>query len=355
MIRARVLTQRDEARVALAVSGLAAAFLAAVLADDVFRVRFFRPAHDLAYAAVAIVIALAGIAPWLAWTRRGKAVLLTAREGAVVGAGLHLRASEVGACRVVRARRGHSIALSRRGSLVFLEVEDDAAVAQITSALGVPAGGRGELALPVPRRRLAAVQAVLCVVALTCAPLYWLAASGAGFPFADKATAGISGVLSAIVGFFVLLARQLGRREVVAIRRGAWDEHVALHTHREQAGSPEPRSDEMRRSLLARGDEPIRVWLARLDTPPREGHAYRAPALAPDVLWEALRDDEAGVDERMAAARVLAKRHGAKPAVLVRVVGDPDVRARVEAVLEDEEEVAERRLASLGPLFRARS
>ena len=55
----------------------------------------------------------------------------------------------------------------------------------------------------------------------------------------------------------------------------------------------------------------------------------------------------------MGAARVLRKRYGEEERALVRAVDDRDVRLRIEAALEDQED-AERTLATLGPLFRAR-
>jgi len=76
--------------------------------------------------------------------------------------------------------------------------------------------------------------------------------------------------------------------------------------------------------------------------------------LKKDVLWETLGDDGAPVDARMAAARVLRRRHGEEARALVRVVDDHDVRARVAAALEDQHEEVEEHLERLGPLFRAR-
>ena len=156
----------------------------------------------------------------------------------------------------------------------------------------------------------------------------------------------------------LLVFRRLAPRPAMALRRrGAWHAHAALHAAREEGpeAAPGEAAEEAaaRIGSLARGDEGVGAWLARLDAIPTEQHAYRGDALKKDVLWETLGDDAAPADARMAAARVLRRRYGAEERALVRVVDDPDVRVRVEAALEDQED-AERAIETLGPLFRAR-
>jgi hypothetical protein len=104
---------------------------------------------------------------------------------------------------------------------------------------------------------------------------------------------------------------------------------------------------------LARGDERVGIWLTRLDALPPAGHAYRGDGMKKEALWDMLSDDEAPVDTRMAAARVLHRRYGEPDSALVRVVGDGEVRVRVEAALEDHDE-AEVHIERLGPLFKAK-
>jgi hypothetical protein len=160
--------------------------------------------------------------------------------------------------------------------------------------------------------------------------------------------------------------RHLVPGQAVAIARGTWDAHVALHranaaAHAATATDERDERDErpaeeapVRVGHLGRGDEPVGAWLARIDSLPTEQHAYRGDAMKKDVLWETLSDKAAPVDTRMAAARVLRKRYEEDDVALVRVVDDPDVRVRVEAALDDELEDAEHRIEALGPLFRAR-
>lgn len=365
MLRARVVSRREEARVALTVTTFAASVLLLVLLDDLLKVRVFPGPGDFVYTFVAAMIALAGIGPWIAWTLRGDAVQVMLAAGKVVAGETVLTADDVKGVAVAQGARGRSVAVSSgdRGRMTFLEVERDEDAEEILQALGQKRAASATLPLQMPSRLLALWQGMLSWVCLACAPLYWMAAMG-HMDGNGKGTFGVTGVLAALASAGFLALRQLLKKQAVAVRRGAYDAHVALHADApveapkpadagvdaKPSAAPEARTA----SALARGNEPVRAWLARLDALPNEAHAYRGDAMKKDVLWDTLSDDAAPLETRMGAARVLARRHGEEGRALVRVVEDPDVKVRVEAALEEEEEVAERRIERLGPLFRAR-
>jgi len=370
MVRARVVSRREEARVALVVTTFAASVLALVLLDDIVKLRFLPGPGGFVYAFVAGMIALAGLGPWLAWTRRGDLIKVALSPGRVVAGDVVLTTDDVKGIAVARGARGRSVAITHgpQGRVTFLEVEHEDEAEEIMRALGQERAPSATLPLQKHGRLLAIWQAMLTWACVVCGPLYWLAATGdhASFGASDgKAVFGITGVCAAIASALLLAIRQVMRGQAVAIRRGAYDAHVALHQDapvpsaeekakdaekEEQASAPKTHA-----RTLARGDEPVRVWLARLDALPHDGgHAYRGDAMKRDMLWETLSDDDAPLETRMGAARLLARRHGEEQKALVRVAEDPDVRVRIQAALEEEEEVAEERIERLGPLFRAR-
>lgn len=352
---ARLVRERDDARVALGVSFFAAVGLLAVLADDLWDKSLFRPPSDGSYVLVAALIVLSAIAPWLAVRRRGRAVHVRCADGVVLAGTHRIAAGEVSALSVVAAARGKSVAIGRGKTTVFLEVERAEDAARIAETLGVTQPPRGEISATEPTRMLAFPQLVLSVVALVFAPFYYVAATGSYPMLAGidaKALFGVGGVLAAELAMILLVVRRVARGNAVAVLRSAWDAHVALHRAGASGGGAVDAPSAVIGSL-ARGDEEVRAWLARLDALPADPHAYRGDAMKRDVLWDTLGDVTAAVDARMGAARVLRQRYGERADALVRVVADPDVRVRVEAALEAHDD-AERQLETLGPLFRAR-
>lgn len=372
---ARVVTKRDDPRLALAMTAAAALGLAAVVLDDLLGADIFRPPQVGVYALVALLIALSGVGPWLAWTRRGRAMSVQCGPGVVRAGELSIQADQVTALHIASGVRGRSVAIARGSSVVFLEVERADEALRIAEALEVPGAPFGELGVRNASRALAAVQALVTVVAVVSAPLYFAAAMH-GFDLvagiSGKALFGVGGVVASWVALALLVVRRLLPAQAIAMGSSAWDAHVALHRrHAAEAEVDAVRPDEERRTQaaereeaqaraepirvanLGRGDEPVGAWLARLDAIPRESHAYRGDAMKKDVLWETLGDAGAPVDARMAAARVLRRRHAEPERALLRVVAEPDVRVRVEAALEEHDE-AEEHIERLGPLFRAR-
>lgn len=350
---ARVVTRREDTESALVFTGFAAFVLAMIVADDLVRLRLWGGPTAITYTFVTAMIALAGIGPWIAWTRRGHATDVRIGEGRIVAGDTCIEASDVTGVSIAEGARGQSIAIARGTKITFLEVERAEDAALIATALGAPSTPFGSVPLQPARRLLALWQAMLTSVTLVCAPLYWLAATG-HMDSDGKALFGITGVGAAGLSLALLVLRRLAPSQAVAIARGAFDAHVALHTGAAPVTPARSEPPKTRIATLERGDEPVAAWLARIDALPGEAHAYRGGGLEKDVLWETLGDDHARVDARMAAARVLARRHAEEEQALVRVVADADVRVRVEAALEEEQEEAERRIETLGPLFRAR-
>ena len=364
---ARVVTKRDESRLALVVTGIASVGLGLVLADDIWHSNLFRPPGLWVYSFVALLIALGGLGPWLAWSRkRGRVAEVRCADGVVHAGKLRIRGDDVSALTVAEGAHGRSIAIAHgKNEVVFLEVERAEDAAKIANALGVPRPPLREVPARPASRVLAVPQVFLAVLALVCAPAYLFAATGNDVVspwLADgKALFGIGGVVVAELSMLLLVIRRLVRDQAMALRRrSAWDAHVALHEAAGGEGKNETAAAEeeaehapVRIGHLARGDEGVGAWLTRLDAIPTEQHAYRGDAMKKDVLWETLGDAAAPVDTRMGAARLLRRRYGAEEDALVRVVEDPDVRVRVEAALEEHDD-AEQAIETLGPLFRAR-
>ena len=373
---ARVVTKRDDSRLAYATTLASALGLTGVVLDDLLNGNLFRPPDVSVYGLVALLIVLAGVGPWLAWTRRGRAMKVKCEAGVVHAGDLSIRAGDVTALHVASGARGCSVAVTRGSNVVFLEVERADEARRIAEAVRVPVTPFGELGARPASRSFAAVQALVSVLAIAFGPLYFAAAVGGydpGLGVSAKALFGVGGFLASWAAVALVVTRRLVPAQAMAIgRSGTWDAHVALHRRhaadaevdavrteedkRAQAAEREEeqaRAQPIRVANLGRGDEQVGAWLARLDAIPNESHAYRGDAMKKDVLWETLGDDSAPVDSRMAAARVLRRRYGEEERALVRVVDDHDVRVRVEAALEEHDE-AEEHIERLGPLFRAR-
>lgn len=368
---ARVVTKRDDARLASLVTAAAAAFLLLVLADDAFHLALFRAPSTAMFVTIAVAIAMAGIAPWLAWSRRaGRVLRVKCENGVLLGRRLRIAARDVRALSVAPAAYGSSIAIEHGQRVTFVEVERTEDAERIAESLGAGAAKSSDVAVLPSSRRLAVVQVLLSLAGVVAAPLYYLATTHPSLldPAVPEAKAlfGIGGVIAGALSFLLLMARQWRSNHAVALgSRSAWETHAALH--RERAARKRDATDvavddeapasvaaaHVRVGNLGRGAEDVGAWLARIDALPSRQHAYRGDALAKEVLWTALGDGAAAVDTRMAAARVLRRRYGEEAHALVRVVDDPDVRLRVEAAL-DEHDDAERRIETLGPLFRAR-
>lgn len=360
-MEARLVTRRDGATLALFLSWFSAAFLGAVLADDMFRLDLIPLGPSIpGFVIVALAAAGGAIFPWLTVRASGAEVRVRIEEGAVhIGDEEPILAGELTGLSIAKAERGVSLALARGKRLVFLELERRADAARVAKALGIETSWFGSIAFPEASRLLAAMQAILALALLVAAPLYFMGTVGA-LPSGAKPLFGTICVVGALASALLLTVRRLVPNQALSMRRAVWDRHVALHEaegrfaeHGKVEEAPESRGP----SLLARGDESRAAWLARLDALPAERGAYRGEALKRDVLWETLGDTASPVDARVAAARILKRCHEAETGALVRVVADdPDVRVRVETAIDDDlddEDVAIQ-LERLGPIFRAR-
>lgn len=363
-MEARLVTRRDGATLALFFSWFSAAFLGAILADDVFRLDLV-PLGPTVPGFVIVALAAAGgaIFPWLTVRASGTEARVRLEEGKVEIGEHAIRAGDLTGLSIANAERGVSLALARGKRLVFLELERRSDAVRVAKALGVERSWFGSIVLPETSRLLAAMQAIIALALLVAAPLYFLGATGAVSSGA-KPLFGTICVAGTLVSALLLTARRLLPNQALSMRRAAWDRHVALHEAEGRFAAHakiEPRVEEGAEargpSLLARGDESRAAWLARLDALPAERGAYRGEALKRDVLWDTLGDAASPVDARVGAARILKRRHEALPDALVRVVADdPDVRVRVETAIDDtldDEDVA-LQLDRLGPIFRAR-
>jgi hypothetical protein len=199
-------------------------------------------------------------------------------------------------------------------------------------------------------------RAILSVVTLLSAVCYASFLANVDAPWAEKGY-GIFGVVAIALSFVALGVEMLRKDAKVGALPSAWDAHAAIHTASDREVAVEAEVDGAGTArgaevTLARGDEPVAVWLARLDAVPANEGAYRGDALKRDVLWEALRDEASPPDVRMAAARVLRVRYEEDGRAIRGAVADRDVRLRVDAAIEEDE--AAHRIEELGPLFRAR-
>ncbi|MDB4945643.1 MAG: hypothetical protein JWP97_5177 [Labilithrix sp.] len=354
------MRKREESRVALAVTAMAACGLAAVVLDDLLGTRAFRPPEFGVYAFVALLIGIGGVGPWLSWRHQGEVEKVTLERGRVRVGGQVVDGASVTGLRVAQGKHGHSVAIRRGRDLMFVEVERAEDARQIVEALAVPSPAFGELRLAPVKHLLAVLQALVTSAALACAPLYLLSAlqtfQTPGLAH-GKAIFGMGGVLAALLAMALLIARRVLPGHAQSVGTTSWDRHVALHLGEDEDEAGEPAAAEASASYaprLARGGEQVGAWLARLDALPGAGDVYRGTPLEQEDLWSMLGDGAAPLDARMGAARLLRVRHGEPREALVRVVEDPEVRVRVAAALEDEREDVEEHLARLGPLFRAR-
>lgn len=359
-MEARLLTRRDGARLALVSTWAFAVFLGAVGVDDLAHLGLVPLRPDaFGFACVALAIVGAALSPWLATRSGGARVRVACEAGRVAAGALSIEASSVTGLSIAAGERGFSVAVARGPRVAFFEVERRSDATRIARALGASGTWFGTVPLPEASRLFAAIQGVTGVVLVAAAALYF--AGAMGWADSSKELWGATGVAGALVATALLTARRLLPHQALAVRRAAWDRHVALHEAAGRFARSGPADDEADRDheaaeraprALARGDEPLAAWLARVDALPADGGAYRA-AMKRDDLWQTLGDAAAPADARIAAARLLRRRHGEDEGLLVRVVEDADVRVRVEAAIDEDDDAVER-LERLGPLFRAR-
>jgi hypothetical protein len=361
-VTARVLTKAENLRGALGLMGLVAFFLVTTVIDDYLNLHLvpLRPS-TATYAILVATLIVGALAPWLARAARAKRADVTCKANAIVTLGKTIAAEDVYGVRVARAAHGLSIAIGHmegaREKVTFLEVERREDAARIIAALGFESAPSGDVKLASRSpSRLMFVRTLLSIATLASVVGYIGGVVDWPFLWASKAT-GVVGVATIALSLATLVVSALRRRRIAIARRGAWDAHVALHEKSdvEIVAEPAGRAEATgaAASALARRDEPTVAWLGRVDALPANEGAYRGDAMKRDVLWEALADEHAPTDVRMAAARVLRLRYEEDDVKLRAAVADADVRVRVAAALEDDDEEAADRIERLGPLFRA--
>lgn len=246
---------------------------------------------------------------------------------------------------VVKARTGVSVALVSSDDELFVEtatMNDAMQLVRMTSAPLVDT-----FSLRLRSRALRTLKRIAAGIGtLACVAL----------PMMEYEVA-IFGVLvfSGLVTSLVHVAESLWRRRtVVALGQGldaasgALGEHVLLHATRPTNESPEePR---IRIQVLDRSDEPVRMWLERIDG--LSSDAYRGALPSQADLRLVFEDPAAPLHQRLAAARLLVRRYSVRVAELHDALEPELVRYFLDIDADDTEVVA----ASIerpGPRFRA--
>lgn len=332
----------------LALTGGAVLALVAVLLDDLVFQRLPSPPSTLEYALVGVAMLLGAVGPWLARPARSRLSFLRLESRALVLGTRRIAADDVEAVSLATAHRGTSVGLRLREGLLFLEVERASDARRVIDALGKspePIWGVGKA--PAAWGQVAVLQVATSVMTALFAFLHQAATILPDAAIGAKAF-GVPAVVLAALSFVVLARRVASGARLSFAKDSALDVHARLH-----ASEREHDVGVGERGPLVRREEPTAAWLARLDAAASAGSAYRGDVPARDALVETLGDEAARVDERMAAARLLKRRHGVEAQELVRIVVDPEVRVRVEAALEEDVDAAER-IDALGPIFHVR-
>lgn len=355
----RVVPHAERRALAYAAAALAMIVLPLALFDDLVLLPMRAPHGGdlhLAWMRPVVEFALwsAAFGPLSVFARRlTRRVVVT--DGAVHGLPRALRREDVRALSVAAGAKGYSVGVVHGDGVRFLEVERVEDARTLRAALSAVDGAvahagatleRGARRL-VRRARLAWLAQLALGIATAVATLDWHRAVAQ----ADNGSSGIVAVSLALmsVAFFVGRVR---RGDPLTIEGG---ESILHHAdlHRDHALAQDALAVEPERAGLARGGASIAAWFRALDaTSAQAEHAYRGHAMTHEALARAL-EEAPSLEIKMAAARVLARRHGQTPEALVRIVTDPDERVRVAASLREPEEAADE-LERLGPMFRAR-
>ena len=357
-VRARVVRADERRSLAWAVAlggGLGVAYMLA-----------FHSPHSFALArhvcATLMLLWLAG--PWLLFRQRERVL-----DGLACPEGLELAGVDFvprgTAVSVARAARGYSLAVAAPRGLVFLEVEHLADARRLVRALGAPWPGQGVLERRVPRLDLRFASGSASGVGIASALGYLLTLDTPGH---EKGLLAIALFMAILASLGFVLDPRMRRRvrwsaeadgvegaEGVTFGRSPVEQHTALHVaSRLGAVADEDEPPRARVRVLSRGEETTREWLTRLDAiATRSDGAYREGAPDRDELELLLADESGPADARLAAARVLARRHG-EDASRLRARFEPDLAARLDAVLHDDPSSAAEELDARGPDFAAR-
>lgn len=348
-MRARVIQRRHVATVATSIVGFYGALVLAVVAS----VGRWAPAG--LYGASAALV-LAAIVPFSVLLWRPRARPCEIDEG-VVRVGRHVfRAESVTGFSVAPDGHGVSVAIGSGAQTTFLEVDTMNDARLIATALKKRFPADGELHLTLPRQSPSVVVTLFSVCALALAVMLPPYAS-----FRDALAPFWGGMIElAFLLAFLAIGRMRNPMKLRwgtaaqveparALDRSPIERHVQRHAQARLTAPPA--APRVRVDLLAQGGDSVADWLARVDRLDRAG-GYRGEAAPTELLFETVRDDNAPVDVRLAAARLLKVRDGEDRIRIADAVTDADIRARILAVTDDDPEGA---LDAVGPLFRARN
>ncbi len=318
---------------------------------------------EIRYLFVGLTLALWGGGGMLAWRPRAQIVLPTLTD-----AGVQVGTIVVpwgAAAQIAKGRRGASVAFGwGDGEGAFFEVAGMEDARALVAMAGADEGRA--VALRLRFDKLRGLTAVLGGVAAMCGLGYAVAVGILG-DSGSKGTFGLPGLVFAIAATFLYLIAQLARQTVVVGApasadgvAGAIGRHLDLHAkdagHRATRG-PAHGDDANdgtppRVRIMLRENEPTRAWLARIDGAADGGEGYRGLAPSREDLDAVLSDVVARPDLRLAAARVLVRRHGAgRDQVLAKL--DSQLSTYGRLVVDDDLDRAADDMDRLGPIFMA--
>lgn len=272
--------------------------------------------------------------PYLARVSQGKAGIRIGRESIFA---LGLKAS------IVEAELGASVAFVWDKGEVFVEtatLEDARTLVSLSQAELVD-----ELTLraPVPLfvRLLKVLAAMIGVIAC-----FLLASSPYGGDlFAAVVFSGLATSALHLVESFLHRRIPLNADTASRLARGSVEKHVRLHLERRAV----PRAPRVRVGVLARGAEPTREWLGRLDG--ISSDAYRGELPPQDDLRQILGDPASPLHDRLGAARLLVRRYGIPLAEIERAI-EPEIAPYILDIGHEDAEHVTASLDRLGPVFR---
>lgn len=344
---ARIVDRRQRAGAAIA-TGLVGivAMIIVILDEAVFsRTILHALGTHLARTLLAAFIATPVVSPLLVRAAKPR------RAGGEVA---ELRADDVRGLSLARAERGWSLAIEHaNGKLWFVELESREDARRLVRRLRAGRPNVDGVSIPGEIPALRVVHFVVAAISLFAAVHFATKHNTRALELAFFTALAVAVLTVARVGATQAFrrARPTPLERAAFGTRSAWSRHAWLHLagtledlaalEREDAPAP----------VLRRGDESTRAWLARIDEIAAKGGGAYRDGLDEGALRTIAVDEDAPIDERMAAARVLKRRIGVTVAAEVK---DADARVRI-ATAESDDGAAADRIDELGPAFRMRA
>ena len=260
---------------------------------------------------------------------------------------------------IARAERGYSVAVSWPDGALFFEVDSETEARALVRRIE-PVSGRVQIRVRPNILRFAI--AVVSVIGLVASIAYAIVVGVIDDDPFYRTLLGLPSIIAALLGSLLFVISQFMRHAVEvgsdATIGGAASAHLKAHERAQIDGrlrvdasiSAESEIAEPRFRVLVRGAETAAEWLSRVDALGAAGEGYRGDAPTREELRAVVADANASFDMRLAAARVLVRRHEGDPAELASHVEDELVPYMFDVVRED----AAAKLESRGPLFRAK-